>query len=87
MRYSADDGLFTVAPVSGPKIAVDKRFGMFDPHQVYLMPPSLDEWLPEGHLARFVADLVDEVLDLGPILASYTDKRGFPPYDPRPMVR
>jgi transposase len=66
---------------------VDKRFWMFDPHQVYLMPPSLDEWLPEGHLARFVADLVDEVLDLGPILASYTEKRGFPPYDPRLMVR
>ena len=29
-----------------------------------LLPPSLDDWLPEGHLARFVADLVDEVLDL-----------------------
>lgn len=86
----ADDGLFTVdsvAPVFGPKTVVDKRFRMFDPHQVYLMPPSLDEWLPEEHLARFVADLVDEVLDLGPILASYTEKRGFPPYDPRLMVR
>ncbi|WP_438802021.1 IS1182 family transposase [Actinospica durhamensis] len=64
-----------------------KRFRSFDPHQVYLMPPSLDEWLPEDHLARFVAELVDEVLDLGPILASYTEKRGFPPYDPRLMVR
>ena len=38
-------------------------------------------------LARFVAELVDEVLDLRPILASYTEKRGFPPYDPRLMVR
>ena len=52
-----------------------------------LLPPSLDEWLPQDHLARFVAELVDEVLDLGPILASYTEKRGFPPYDPRLMVR
>jgi transposase len=52
-----------------------------------LLPPSLDDWLPEGHLARFVADLVDEVLDLGPILADYTEKRGYPPYDPRLMVR
>lgn len=34
-----------------------------------------------------MAELVDEVLDLGPILASYTEKRGFPPYDPRLMVR
>jgi len=47
-----------------------KRFRRFDPHQVLLLPPSLDDWLPEGHLARFVAELVDEVLDLGPILAA-----------------
>ena len=52
-----------------------------------LLPPSLDEWLPEGHLARFVAELVDEVLDLGPILAGYKEMRGYPPYDPRLMVR
>src|SRR5438309_6984824 len=51
------------------------------------MPPSLDEWLPDGHLARFVAELVDEVLDLGPILAAYKEVRGYPPYDPRLMVR
>ncbi|MFH8387795.1 IS1182 family transposase [Kitasatospora sp. NPDC018058] len=66
---------------------VDKRFRAFDPHQVLLLPPSLDDWLPEDHLARFVADLVDEVLDLSPVLADYTEKRGFPPYDPRLMVR
>jgi len=54
---------------------------------VLLLPPSLDEWLPEGHLARFVAELVDEVLDLGPILAGYKEMRGYPPYDPRLMVR
>jgi transposase len=64
-----------------------KRFRRFDPHQVLLLPPSLDDWLPEGHLARFVAELVDEVLDLGPILASYTETRGYPPYDPRLMLR
>lgn len=88
----AGDGLFEVEPVEkrqprrGPA-AVDKRFRAFDPHQVLLLPPSLDDWLPEGHLARFVADLVDEVLDLSPVLADYTEKRGFPPYDPRLMVR
>ena len=59
----------------------------FNPRQVLLLPLSLDDWLPEGHLARFVADLVDEVLDLSAILADYTEKRGFPPYDPRLMVR
>lgn len=51
------------------------------------MSPVLDEWLPESHLARFVADLVDGVLDLGPIYDSYTETRGFPPHDPRLMLR
>jgi transposase len=86
------EGLFEVEPIekSRPQTrtaAADKRFRAFDPHQALLLPPSLDDWLPEGHLARFVADLVDEVLDLGPVLADYTEKRGYPPYDPRLMVR
>jgi transposase len=62
-------------------------FRRFDPDQILLMPPSLDEWLPQDHLARFVAELVDEVLDLSAIYADYTGVRGFPPYDPRLMVR
>jgi len=66
---------------------VGKTFRSFDPDQILLMPPSLDEWLPEGHLARFVAELVDEALDLGPIVADYKEVRGYPPYDPRLMVR
>ncbi|MBB4927073.1 IS1182 family transposase [Kitasatospora kifunensis] len=66
---------------------MDKQFRAFDPHQVLLLPPSLDDWLPEGHLARFVADLVDQALDLSPLLADYTEKRGYPPYDPRLIVR
>src|SRR5438445_2733075 len=70
-----------------PSAPVKKTFRAFAPDQMLLLPPSLDEWLPEDHLARFVAELVDEVLDLRPILASYTEKRGFPPYDPRLMVR
>jgi transposase len=86
-----EDGLFDVEPVEPKRTrraaAVDKTFRAFDPRQVLLLPPSLDDWLPEGHLARFVADLVDEVLDLGPVLADYTEKRGYPPYDPRLMVR
>jgi transposase len=31
----------------------------FDRSQVYLVPPSLDDWLPADHPARFVADLID----------------------------
>jgi hypothetical protein len=90
---SGGDGLFeadpaaVVEPKAVPAAPVKKRFRAFAPDQMLLLPPSLDEWLPQDHLARFVAELVDEVLDLGPILASYTEKRGFPPYDPRLMVR
>ncbi|GAA1244020.1 hypothetical protein GCM10009646_34650 [Streptomyces aureus] len=74
------DGLFEVEPVENKRpqarqAAVDKTFRAFDPHQALLLPPSLDERQPEDHLARFVADLVDEVLDLGPVLADYTEKR------------
>ena len=35
----------------------------YDPEQQLLMPPDMREWLPEGHLALFVSDVVDE-LDL-----------------------
>lgn len=85
------DGLLEVEPVETEQpqargTAVNKRFRAFDPHQVLLLPPSLEDWLPEGHMAGFVADLVEEVLDLSPVLADYTQKRGFPPYDPRLMA-
>jgi transposase len=64
-----------------------KRFRRFDPDQILLMPPSLDEWLPDGHLARFVAELVGEALDMSAVYADYTEVRGYPPYDPRLMLR
>jgi transposase len=53
-----------------------------------LLPPSLDDWLPEGHLARFVAEVV-ETLDLSEIYATYEegDGQGLAAYDPRMMVR
>lgn len=86
-----DERLFDVGPaVEAPPVErtrVDKTFRRYDPHQVFLMPPSLDEWLPEDHLARFVSELVDETVDLEPFLASYTEGRGFPPYDPRLMLK
>jgi transposase len=70
-----------------PKRPVDKTFRAFDPDQGLLLPPSLDDWLPAEHLARFIAELVDEHLDLSRIRAAYTEGRGAPPYDPRLMVR
>jgi transposase len=66
---------------------VNKTFRHYDQSQQFLIPPSLDDWLPDRHLARFISDLVEEVLDLGPFLAGYKEPRGFPPYDPRLMLK
>jgi len=66
---------------------VGKRYRCYQPEQVLLLPPNLRDWLPEGHLAYFVSDLVDE-LDLSAIEAHYeAEKRGQPPYHPRLMVK
>jgi len=60
----------------------------YDPEQQLLMPPDLRDWLPEGHLALFVSDIVDE-MDLSKIKEWYErgDGRGRPPYHPLMMVK
>jgi transposase len=63
-----------------------KTFRPYEPDQLLLMPPSLADWVPEDHLARFVSDVVD-TLDLTAIEDSYTEERGYPPYHPRMMVK
>src|SRR6187551_581208 len=57
------------------------------PEQSFLLPPSPREWLPEGHLAYFVLDLVSE-LDLRAIedVIHAKDPRGERPYSPRMMT-
>ncbi|MHB1988226.1 MAG: IS1182 family transposase [Acidimicrobiales bacterium] len=70
-----------------PKAPVDKTFRACDQAQQFLLPPSIADWVPEGHLARFIDELVGEVLDLAPFLASCTEVRGYPPYDPRLMLK
>ena len=61
--------------------AVGKVFRHYQPGQAMLLPPSLDEWLPAEHLARFVDELVETHLDLSPFYAAHTNVKGFPPYD------
>jgi len=64
-----------------------KRFRMDHLDQGLLLPPSLHDWLPERHLARFVAEVV-ETLDLQAIYESYAgDGRGLAAYQPTMMVR
>ena len=65
-----------------------KTFRPYDPDQVLLLAPVLSEWVPEGDLVHFVSDLVESgALDLSAIYADYEDERGYPPYDPRLMVK
>ena len=62
-------------------------FRPYEPDQMLLMPHSLRDWLPEGHLARHVSDLVDG-LDLGVIYAPYEgDGRRKSPYEPSMMLK
>jgi transposase len=69
-------------------LAMGKSFLPDDVNQSLLFPPSLHDWLPEGHLARFLVDVVS-ALDLSAIFASYEEKdgRGQSTYAPAMMVR
>jgi transposase len=54
--------------------------------QALLLPPSVHDFVPAGHLSRFVVALVTEELNLSAILASYQGEKGQPPYHPAMMV-
>lgn len=65
-----------------------KTFRPYDLDQRLLLPPDLREWLPTGHLALFISDVVEE-MDLSGIIHAYEvgDGRGQPPYHPALMVK
>jgi transposase len=66
---------------------VSGQYKTYDPDQLFLLPPSLKEWLPDGHLAYFVSDVVDEI-DLSEIEKTYSTRlQGQPPYHPGMMVK
>jgi transposase len=67
---------------------VNKRFRVCNLDQQYLLPPSLQDWLPEEHLARFIAEVSDQ-LDLSAIYAAYErkDGRGLSAYHPLLLTR
>ena len=56
------------------------KFQTIDRNTAYLLPPSIQDWLPEKHLARFVVDIVDR-LDLRALERRYGGG-GKPPYHP-----
>jgi transposase len=60
------------------------RFVSVDRETAYLLPPSVQEWLPENHLARFVVEIVER-LDLGRLTTAYRG-RGSDAFHPAMMV-
>jgi transposase len=66
---------------------VSKQYRPWTPEQAYLLPPSPLEWLPEGHLAYFLMEVVGE-MDLRAIEVAIhkKDPRGERPYAPQMMT-
>ena len=62
-----------------------QNFLPFNRQQAYLMPPDLQEWLPQNHLARFIADVVGQ-LDLTDIFKAYTGQGGSLAYHPEVLL-
>jgi transposase len=64
-----------------------QNFLSCDREQAMLLPACVSDWLPEGHLARFVIDVVD-ALDLSGIVGAYrADGSGAAAHDPAMMAR
>src|SRR6266699_4762608 len=64
-------------------------FYPYEPDQTLLLPPSLRDWVPDGHLAHFVSDTVDQ-LDLKALYARYEERedgRGQLAYEPRLLLK
>lgn len=66
---------------------MSKTFRAWDVDQEWLLPPSVHDFVPAGHPAHLVRELVRTELDLTAILAEYErEERGQPPYHPAMMV-
>ena len=60
------------------------NFRTIDRETAYLLPPSVNEWLPEKHLARFIGEVIDG-LDLGRMSLDYRGS-GSASYHPRMLL-
>ena len=65
---------------------MSKTFRPWPVDQAQLLPPSVSDFVPAGHVAHFVRDLVREQLDLSAITETYSELRGYPPFDPVMMT-
>ena len=65
---------------------MSKHFRPWKIDQTQLLPASVQDYVPEDHLSRFIVALVRESLDLRAITGSYTSGLGQPPFDPAMMT-
>ncbi len=65
---------------------MSKTFRAWKIDQPLLLPPLVQDFVAKDHLARFVASLVTEQLDLIEITAAYSGVKGQPPFDPHMMT-
>src|ERR1700741_2718237 len=63
-----------------------KTFRPWNMDQAWLLPASVDDFMPPEHPAHLVREIVRGELDLTPILSRYDEARGQPPYHPTMMV-
>ena len=65
----------------------EKQYRDWNPDQPFLLPPFLQEWLPEDHPVYLMLDILEE-LDVSAINRKYREKdaRGTRPYAPKMMV-
>ncbi len=65
---------------------MSKTFRAWDVDQQWVFPPSVNDFVPSGHMAHFIRETVRSDLDLSAIFATYQEERGFPPYHPTMMT-
>jgi len=65
---------------------MSKTFRAWKIDQPLFLPPSVQDFVAEDHLARFVVRLIRDDLDLVEISGTYGSERGQPPFDPAMMT-
>jgi transposase len=85
--WAAEGKSLTADGTGGALMRHGRNYLPYEPQQMMLLPESLQDWLPEGHLAHFISDTIDG-LDLGAFHARY-DKDGprNQPFHPAMMVK
>jgi len=64
--------------------SMSERFRSIDRQTPFILPPSLEDWLPEDHLARFIVEIVEQ-LDISVIQKAYSG-RGVTAHNPKMLT-